>query len=71
MLVFTGSIHEKGRAMGAIANVVVGLVLIIGGLSGYITMKGGTNGWVFALVGVVIGGYGVWRVIQERNKAKK
>ena len=57
--------------MGAIANVVVGLVLIVGGLSGFITMKGGSNGWVFALVGVVIGGYGGWRLMQERNKAKK
>lgn len=56
--------------MGGIVNVVVGLVLIAGGLSGLITMKGGSNGWLFALIGAVIGGYGVWRIIQDRNKSK-
>lgn len=57
--------------MGGIVNIVVGAILIGGGLSGYITTRGQDNGWLFALIGVVIGGWGVYRLIQARAKGGK
>ena len=58
---------KQPNMTAVIANIVVGLVLVAGGLSGYITTRGQDNGWLFALVGVVIGGYGIWRLLQARG----
>jgi len=50
--------------MGAILNVLIGLVLVVGGLSGHLVFRGTDNGPLLAVVGaalVAYGGYQFWR----------
>jgi hypothetical protein len=52
--------------MRGIVSIAIGLVLIVGGLSGKLVLIGTNSGPALALVGVVIAGIGVARVIKAR-----
>jgi len=52
--------------MGGIINIVIGLVLIIGGLSGGLVFRGTNSGILLALVGAVITVLGVVRLMRTK-----
>ena len=52
--------------MGGIINIVTGVVLIIGGLSGSLVFRGTNSGVILALVGVVLTGLGVFRLMRAK-----
>ena len=50
--------------MGGVINILIGLVLVGGGLSGNLVLRGTDSGPLLALLGaglVVYGGYQLWR----------
>jgi hypothetical protein len=52
--------------MRGIISIVVGLILIIGGLTGKLVLIGTESGVALAAVGAVVAGIGVVRVIKAR-----
>jgi hypothetical protein len=52
--------------MRGVINIIVGLVLIIGGLSGGLVMRGTQSGVLIAIVGFVILGIGVFRLARRQ-----
>jgi hypothetical protein len=52
--------------MRGIVSIVIGLVLIVGGLSGRLVLIGTHSGPALALVGLAVAGIGVVRVIKSR-----
>jgi hypothetical protein len=51
--------------MRGIVNIVIGVVMIIGGLSGGLVLRGTHSGVGLAVVGVVIAGIGVFRLVNR------
>ncbi len=52
--------------MRGIVSIVIGLVFIVGGLSGRLALIGTHSGIGLAVVGAVIAGIGVVRVIKSK-----
>jgi hypothetical protein len=52
--------------MRGIVSIVIGLVFIVGGLSGRLALIGTHSGTGLAVVGAVIAGIGVVRVVKSR-----
>lgn len=48
--------------MRGLLNIVIGLVFIVGGLSGKLVMKGTQSGNALAVIGVVLLGLGAYRI---------
>lgn len=48
-------------------SVVIGLVLIVGGLSGKLVMRGTDSGLALAVAGFVVAGIGVWRIVSAKK----
>jgi len=48
--------------MRGIINIIIGLVFIVGGLSGGMVLRGTSSGVGLAVIGVCIAGLGVYRV---------
>jgi hypothetical protein len=46
-------------------NIVIGLVFIIGGLSGKLVVKGTQSGGALAVIGVVLLGLGAYRMLNR------
>ncbi|HEU5262549.1 MAG TPA: hypothetical protein VFU41_14115 [Gemmatimonadales bacterium] len=47
-------------------NIVIGLIFIVGGLSGTLALVGTNSGTALAVVGVLLVGRGVWRIRKQR-----
>ncbi len=56
---------EWGGAMRGILNIIIGLVFILGGLSGKLVMKGTQSGGALAVIGVVLLGVGAYRMVSR------
>ncbi len=51
--------------MRGIISIVIGLVFIIGGLSGQMQLRGTGSGPALAAVGVVLIGFGIFRIVKK------
>jgi len=56
--------------MGGIISIIIGAVLVIGGLSGTLVFRGTNSGLLLALVGVVIAGRGVFRLMNTAPQSE-
>lgn len=54
--------------MKGIFDIIIGLVFIIGGLSGKLSLIGTNSGLLLALVGLGILGWGVYKAVRGRAK---
>jgi hypothetical protein len=52
--------------MSGLVNIIFGLIFIIGGLTGKLTMRGTQSGHALAVVGVVLLGLGVYRMASKK-----
>ena len=48
------------------SSIIIGLVFIVGGLSGQLALVGTNSGVALAVVGVLLVGRGIWRVRKAR-----
>lgn len=48
------------------SSIVIGLIFIVGGLSGKLALIGTNSGMALAVVGVLLVGRGIWRIRKER-----
>jgi hypothetical protein len=53
--------------MRGVFNIIIGLVFIVGGLSGSLVMIGTQSGVALAVLGVVLVGLGAFRVIRRNE----
>jgi hypothetical protein len=51
--------------MRGIIDIIIGLVMVVGGLSGNLVFRGTDSGGLLAVVGVVLIGFGVFRLIKS------
>jgi hypothetical protein len=51
--------------MGGVLNIIIGLIFIIGGLSGNPVMKGTQSGGALAVIGVFLLGPGAYRMLNR------
>jgi hypothetical protein len=49
-----------------IFNLIIGGVMIIGGLSGTLVLKGTSSGGALAAIGAVLVGLGIYRITQSK-----
>ena len=54
--------------MRGIVNIIIGAVMIVGGLSGVLVMRGTTSGLALAGVGALLVVVGIFRVVAARNE---
>ena len=62
-----GAAIEEGT-MGGIINIIIGLVLLVGGLSGQLVFRGTDSGPLLAVLGaglILYGGYRFWRTTRK------
>lgn len=50
--------------MRGILNIIIGLVFVVGGMSGKMVFRGTGSGGLLAVVGLGLIGLGVWRMVQ-------
>ena len=55
--------------MRGILNIVIGLVFVVGGLSGKLVFIGTNSGGLLAVVGLGLVGLGIWRLASARKAA--
>ena len=48
------------------SSIIIGLVFIVGGLSGQLALIGTNSGVALAVVGVLLIGRGIWRIRKQR-----
>jgi hypothetical protein len=53
--------------MRGVVNIIIGLIFIVGGLSGKLAMRGTQSGGALAVVGVFLLGLGAFRLATSRN----
>ncbi len=53
--------------MRGIIDIIIGLVFIIGGLSGHLALIGTNSGVALAIFGVVIVLFGIWRLSRSAS----
>ena len=51
--------------MRGIISIVIGLVFIVGGLSGKMVMRGTESGYALAAIGIVFIGLGIYRMTRK------
>jgi hypothetical protein len=51
--------------MRGVINIIIGIVFIIGGLSGHLVLLGTGSGIALAVLGLVLVGLGVFRLVQR------
>jgi hypothetical protein len=56
---------QKGRAMRGIISIIIGLVFIIGGLTGKLSLRFTDSGYALAVVGVLLICLGIYRVVKK------
>jgi hypothetical protein len=52
--------------MGAIINIVIGVGLVIAGLSGGLVLRGTNSGPLLALLGAAIAAWGIFQLARRR-----
>ena len=55
--------------MGGVINIIIGVVFIVGGLSGRLALIGTNNGIALAVVGVGLVGLGLFRLVTNKPPA--
>jgi len=58
------SFHRELR----VSSIILGLVFIVGGLSGTLALVGTNSGTALAVVGVLLVGRGIWRIRKQRAR---
>jgi hypothetical protein len=53
--------------MRGILNIIIGLVMVVGGLSGSLVMRGTNSGVALAGIGAVLIGLGIFRLASNRG----
>jgi hypothetical protein len=51
--------------MRGIINIVIGLVFVVGGLSGGMVLRGTSSGAGLAVLGIVLIGFGTFRLVKR------
>jgi hypothetical protein len=51
-----------------VSSIIIGLVFIVGGLSGTLALIGTNSGTALAVVGVFLVGRGIWRIRKQRAR---
>ena len=51
--------------MRGVINIIIGIVFIIGGLSGHLVLLGTGSGIALAVLGLLLVGLGVFRLVQR------
>lgn len=51
-----------------ILSIVMGAVMVIGGLSGGLVLRGTSSGGGLAVVGFIVIGVGIFRIVQSKNQ---
>ncbi len=51
--------------MRGLVNIIIGLVFIVGGLTGNLSLRGTQNGPALAVVGVLLLGLGAYRMMSK------
>jgi hypothetical protein len=59
-------ISYEERMMRGVINIVIGLVFIVGGLTGKLSMRGTNSGGALAVIGVALVGLGGYRMMTRR-----
>lgn len=54
--------------MSGIFNIVIGLVMLVGGLSGKLAFFGTNSPGILALVGAVVTGLGIFQTVRHRRR---
>jgi len=49
-----------------VSSIIIGLVFIVGGLSGQLALIGTNSGVALAVVGLLLIGRGIWRIRKQR-----
>jgi len=49
-----------------VSSIIIGLVFIVGGLSGQLPLIGTNSGVALAVVGLLLIGRGIWRIRKQR-----
>ncbi len=55
-----------GQSMRGILNIIIGVVFIVGGLSGHLVLIGTHNGPALAVVGGLLVAFGLFRLLSQR-----
>lgn len=50
-------------------NIIIGLVMIIGGASGKLALRGTNSTGALVAIGVALLGWGIFQVVRSRNNA--
>ncbi len=50
-------------------NIIIGLVMIIGGASGKLALRGTNSTAALIAIGVILLGWGVFQIVRSRNNA--
>ena len=53
--------------MRGILNIIIGIVFVIGGLTGGMVMRGTDSGIALAVLGIVLVGVGFFRIVNGRR----
>ncbi len=53
--------------MGGIFNIIVGLIMVVAGLSGKFALFGTKSSGLLAVVGAIVAGYGIYRTVKGRS----
>jgi len=64
--------HYDGRSFHperVVSSILIGLVFIVGGVSGKLALVGTNSGVALAVVGVLLVGRGIWRLRKQRAQA--
>lgn len=60
------------RTLGAnMSSIIIGLVFIVGGLSGTLALIGTNSGTALAVVGVLLVGRGIYRIRRQRAQQQQ
>jgi len=57
------------RRERVVSSILIGLVFIVGGMSGKLALVGTNSGVALAVVGVLLVGRGIWRLRKQRAQA--
>lgn len=59
---------QKTPMGAAIWNIGFGLVMLIGGLSGRLSLLGTNSSGLLAVLGAAVLGYGIWQVVRHKRR---
>jgi hypothetical protein len=64
------TIPVGGVTVRGIINVIIGLLLVAGGLSGKFVLLGTNSGVLLAVFGGAIAGLGIYRLVKDRGEGE-